>query len=233
MTGDRIGGVDGCRGGWFRVERLASGEIEPAILSTEELFASGCEFSVLTIDIPIGLPDVEPREVDRAARRLLAPRASSVFPAPVRAALDGVTYADACERSFAACGKKLSQQGFGILAKIREVDRCLRADEELARRVREVHPEVCFLFMNGAKPMPHPKKSLDGAMERLRLLEAHFGPVYSGLRAAVPTRYVASDDIVDALAALWSAERFRDGTHHTLPDTPSRDRFGLRMEMVA
>lgn len=226
-------GADGCRAGWLRIERLENGEVEAAVVSTDQLFASALEFAVLTIDIPIGLPDAGPRAVDGYARRLLGPRASSVFPCPVRAALDGVSYADACARSFAVCGKKLSQQAYAILPKIREVDGVLRSNEQFATRVREVHPEVCFYYLNAAKPMAYSKKTVDGASERLQLLEAYFGSVFSKLRATVSPREVASDDIVDALVALWSAERVRDGTNQVLPEMPACDRFGLRMEMVA
>ena len=167
----RIAGVDGCRAGWLRIERKANDKLEAATFSSAELFATAREFDVLTIDIPIGLTDTGRREVDTQARRLLGPRASSVFPAPVRAALDGVAYVDACERSFVACGKKLSKQTFAILPKIREVDIALRGSRQLQAGVREVHPEVCFYFLNSAQPMLYPKKSVEGALERLKLLE--------------------------------------------------------------
>lgn len=75
----RIAGADGCRAGWLRVERLADGELEAAVLSTDQLVANALEFAVLTIDIPIGLPDAGPRAVDVHARRLLGPRGSSVL----------------------------------------------------------------------------------------------------------------------------------------------------------
>ena len=39
-------------------------------------------------------------------------------------------------------GKKMSQQAFGILPKIREVDELLTANRTLVGRVVEVHPEV-------------------------------------------------------------------------------------------
>lgn len=215
------------------MERPPSGQLEAVVVSTDQLFATASEFAVLTIDIPIGLPERGPRSVDVSARRLLGPRASSVFPCPVRAALDGTSYSDACARSFTASGKKLSKQAFAILPKIREIDRVLRTSEECRARVREVHPEICFYYLNSLKPMAHSKKSKEGALERRELLEAHFGPVFDRLRATVPTRDVASDDILDALVALWSAERVLSGTNVVLPEVPECDRFGLRMEMVA
>jgi predicted RNase H-like nuclease len=39
--------------------------------------------------------------------------------------------------------------------------------------------------------------------------------------------------LLDALVALWSAQRVHSGQHECLPADPPRDRFGLRMEMVA
>ncbi|MFN2399112.1 MAG: DUF429 domain-containing protein, partial [Gemmatimonadaceae bacterium] len=53
------------------------------------------------------------------------------------------------------------------------------------------------------------------------------------LRASVSRREAADDDLLDALVALWSAERLVSGTSISLPPDPPRDRFGLRMEMVA
>jgi hypothetical protein len=44
---------------------------------------------------------------------------------------------------------------------------------------------------------------------------------------------VADDDILDAFAALWTAERIAPGEAVTLPEVPPRDRHGLPMEMVA
>ena len=230
---NRIAGIDGCPAGWLRIERLETGALQPAVLSTAELFADIDTFDVVTIDIPIGLADAGPRAVDSHARKLLGARASSVFPSPVRAALSGATYAEACSLSFTACGKRLSKQAFAIVPKIREVDDALRGNQEAAKRMREVQPEICFYFLNEHKPMAHSKKTPEGGLERLNLLERHFGPVFAGLRAIVPTRQATSDDISDALAALWSAERVRAGRNVLLPDHPARDSFGLRMEMVA
>jgi predicted RNase H-like nuclease len=156
-----------------------------------------------------------------------------VFPAPVRPALDGQSYLDACSRSAAACGKRVSKQAFAILPKISEVDKGLREDLPMAERVREVHPEVCFYFLNNKQTMAHPKKAAQGYLDRYRLLESHFGTVIADLRSQVQRRDATDDDLLDALVALWSAQRVRAGFHICLPPDPPRDRFGLRMEMVA
>jgi predicted RNase H-like nuclease len=140
---------------------------------------------------------------------------------------------DACARSAAACGKRLSNQTFAIIPKICEVDKGLREDYRLRERVREVHPEISFYYLNKEQPMGHPKKSGEGYFERHRLLENHFGAVVSGLRSQVARRDVSDDDLLDALVALWTAQRVHAGRHICLPADPPRDRFSLRMEMVA
>lgn len=45
-------------------------------------------------------------------------------------------------------------------------------------------------------------------------------------------RVAADDDLLDAFAALWTAERILRGEARTVPRIPPEDRFGLRMEMV-
>lgn len=230
----RIAGVDGCRGGWLLIGKERNGELEPMIVDTSELFVMIPAFSVVAIDIPIGLPDNGPREVDGFARRLLgSPRASSVFATPVRAALDADCYRDACARSEAACGSRLSKQGYAILPKIREVDELLRRSPALIGRIREVHPEVSFYFLNGGRPMLHGKKCAAGRTERVELLQNHFGSAFERLRDVLPRSVVAADDIADALVALWSAERVAATKHETLRGPTAHDRFGLPMEMVA
>ena len=120
-----VGGADGCPGGWVCIERdTITGDIFGDVFATtQDLMERGRYLAVLTVDIPIGLTDAEPRECDRQARRLLTSRrGSSVFPAPVRAALEGATYSECCDLSAAACGKRLTKQAHAILGRIREVD---------------------------------------------------------------------------------------------------------------
>ncbi len=229
-----IGGADGCRAGWVCIERdTITGDIFGQVFSsTRDLLERARYLAVLTLDIPIGLTDAEPRECDRAARRLLTSlRGSSVFPAPVRAALDAPSYLEACELSAVACGKRLSRQGYAIMGKIREVDAILRSDPELRSRVREVHPEVCFCAW-ASHPMQFGKKTHGGHSERLELVEEHFHGAFHRIRVDIPSRQAADDDILDAFAALWTAERIVRGMAITVPESPLEDRFGLRMEMV-
>jgi len=229
-----LGGADGCPSGLVCVERdTITGECFAELLTTTpQLLQRGRHLAVLTIDIPIGLTETGPRECDVAARRLLAPkRSSSVFPAPVRAALEGANYAEACAMSEAACGKRLSKQAHAIMRRIKEVDSILRAEPELQGRVREIHPEVCFYAWYG-HPMLNAKRTAEGRAERLVLVNEHFRGAFDQLRPTLPNRSVADDDLLDAFAALWTAERVLNGTSRTIPAMPPEDQFGLRMEMV-
>src|SRR5450759_4209884 len=98
-----IAGVDGCVAGWIVVQRdTESGRsswcMAPDFLSVLDVTRGA---GVVAVDIPIGLLDAAVpggRACDLMARALLGPkRASSVFPPPVRAALDCLTYPEALQ----------------------------------------------------------------------------------------------------------------------------------------
>src|SRR5512143_4090806 len=142
-----IGGADGCKGGWVLVTQdLRTGFVSWQRCSTaSELFYRSPELDIIALDIPIGLTEKGGRVCDQEARQLLkGGRASSVFPAPVRAVLSATAYAEACRIGTTVEGKKLSRQAWAIAPKIREVDDLLRRDPQLRAKTREVHPEVCF-----------------------------------------------------------------------------------------
>ncbi len=232
---NQIAGCDGCPAGWLLASRQVKGGVVTAALAetTRDLFAALADVAVLAIDIPIGLAEDGPRVCDVEARRLLGRRGSSVFPTPVRPVLRATSYRDACRRSARACGKMLSKQAYSILSRIREVDAELRFRPPAVTQVREVHPELCFATMSGGSPMAYPKRSLEGIEERLRWIERAFPGVFTAIRIRFRESQAANDDILDALAALWTAERIRAGTARTVPRDPPQDRHGLRMEMVA
>lgn len=224
-----IAGVDGCRAGWLAVIEDGSSRI----FSTFAELIAGLDAGTIAIDIPIGLTDAGPRECDLAARRILGPkRGSSVFPAPIRPALAAASYAEACAISRRVHGKALSAQGWGICRKIAEVDAALRARPELRERVVEVHPEVSFAQWNGA-PIVEGKKSLAGAARRRALVASHFGPeAFETVRRRYLRKEAASDDILDAFAALRTAERIARGEAVTIPTHPPSDSAGLPMRIV-
>jgi len=228
-------GVDGCPGGWV-VVGLDLGTCRVFWMRVEwldQIRWRDRRPAVIAIDIPIGLVDSGARACDLLARRLLGrPRSSSVFTAPIRPVLEASDYRDACRIRRAIDGKKMSKQAYNITPKIAKVDQELISSEALQAVTFEVHPEVSFYHLAGGRSMEHNKKKQAGIQERRNLLE----PVYMDAvqRALEAIRELGSgpDDILDAFAALWSAERICKGKAISLPPDPPFDVFGLPMRIV-
>jgi predicted RNase H-like nuclease len=229
-----IAGVDGCRGGWFRASlETASGELRFEVVRAAAELAREPHPAVVALDMPIGLPQAGPRACDREARLVLRERRSSVFPAPIRPALAARSQAEASEITRRADGRGVAAQAFGIFPKVRELDEALANDPALRAAIHEVHPEVCFWAWNGRRPMPWPKRARVGARERTALAEAWLGAgIVARARAGHTRHALAEDDILDAIAALWTAQRIAHGTAQTLPARPPRDASGLPMQIV-
>lgn len=227
-----VAGADGCRAGWVVVLAAGADTTVHVVRRFVDVLHTAADARVLAIDMPIGLLDrAVPggRDCDRRARRLLGRRACCVFTPPVRAALRAGDYAHALalnrRSSDAALG--ISIECFGLFAKLREVDTTLRRQPALARRVREVHPELAFRAMAGAPAGLPPKRSPGGRAERLALLERRFPAVREA--AARPPRGAAADDVIDAHAVCWSAARIAGGHAVCLPARPRHDTRGLPM----
>ena len=203
--------------------------LEISVVPTfQDLLARTETCAAVGVDIPIGLSDDSSRKADGEAREVLRPlRASSVFPAPVRAVLAATSYEEACALSFDAYGKKISKQTYAILPKIREADQAMRPD--LQKRVVEVHPEVSFCALNDMDPLAHSKRSPAGAQERELLLANVFE---DDLACKAVREGVWLEDFFDACAAAWTARRFALGKAERLPGKPQVDGRGLRMEIV-
>lgn len=231
-----VAGIDGCRSGWLcLVKDLSTGTVAAHVIANiTDLLALDPRPELVMVDVPIGLTDAGPRQCDLEARaHLRTPRSSSVFPAPIRATLIATSYLQACQIGETVDGRKLSQQAYSILPKIREVDSFLRSDPARQQWIREVHPEVCFWAWNGRKSMSSRKKSSCGKAEREALVKPRYGAAYPAARASLPRGQHGNDDLLDAFAALWSAERVVTGKVLVLPSTPPIDSCGLRMEIVA
>ena len=230
-------GVDGCKAGWFCIALDSNREIKWFVLPTlDELVTMAEDTDRIFVDIPIGLSDgKEERSCDKEARRRLGrPRSSSVFRAPVRAALNAGNYEEAKQISRGVTGKALSKQSWEILPKIREVDELLLGNAKGRRIVREVHPEICFWALAREKPMVHNKKKQQGINERIVVLEdirPSASEEYRQICNASLRKEVAQDDILDAMVAAITASGDL-ATFRTLPEQPMRDSFGLSMEMV-
>jgi predicted RNase H-like nuclease len=93
-----------------------------------------------------------------------------------------------------------------------------------------IHPELCFWAWNGNKSMAHSKRSPDGKVERRRLIGSFFGQAaVDEVRATHANSNVGLDDIHDAFAALWTAQRIAEGTASVIPQPTPRDSEELRM----
>ncbi|MGA3118260.1 MAG: DUF429 domain-containing protein [Syntrophobacteraceae bacterium] len=230
-----ICGVDGCRAGWIAVFKdLDAGDVFWDVFPTFVQLASNTPApQIIAVDIPIGLPDRGPRDCDFEARKKLGRRGCCVFPAPIRPVLDAKSYKEACQVQFDAEKKKMSRQAWSIVPKIREVDTLLRENPELRSRIREVHPEVSFFYMNRHSPLADSKKTEAGQAQRLNLLHPSFGTFLNSTLLARKQLGCARDDILDAFAALWTTERIVRGTASRIPNLPRVDSFGLSMEIVA
>ncbi len=199
--------------------------------SARALFEARPRAALIGIDIPIGLADAGPRACDRDARARLGPRRASVVPSPVRPALAAPTRARADRLTRSIDGRGVGAQAFAIYARVREVDELLRESPAHRRRAAEVHPELSFLEQNGRRPLPS-KHEAAGLRARRRLVSSVVGRgAYRELRGCVPPRLAADDDLLDALAVLWSARRIRRGRALGLPDPAPRDRYGLPMQI--
>lgn len=240
----KVAGVDGCKAGWLVASISATVEETGELrypLAVEDIRISPhfadvllrtYDCTLVCVDIPIGLSDgPEPRACDAAARKLLGRRASSVFTPPVRACLSARSYCDAAAIHRKSAGKGLSKQSFYIMDKIRQVDELLTP--AMQTRIREIHPEVTFCVLNGSRPLGHNKKTLAGRNERIALLTELFPAAVGMIETAVRAREVGADDILDALAAAWTAAQAALGQAATLPEQPERDGRGLRMEILA
>lgn len=208
-----VAGVDGCRSGWVVATWANPGQdgaLRLEVVSHFDEVATRVvdgELGVVAVDMPIGLADSKPRQCDRAARRLLGPRRSSVFPTPVRTVLACSTYPDALEASRRACGVGLPKQSWFLVPKLRELDDVMRR-VRLVDAILEVSPELAFAALAGA-PLVDPKRSADGLRARRELL----APLFPGLDGLLATRYpgTAPDDLLDACALAWSARRLQLG----------------------
>ena len=221
-------GVDGCRAGWIAAGRRAGGAIEIRVFTGfAELLATWAGIPI-AIDMPIGLATCGPRASDLLVRSCLGPRRASVFPPPPRAALCARSYTEACELRRQVEGKAVSAQAWGIFAKIAEVDALMTP--ELQELVIEAHPELCFTMMNGRTPSSFGKKTEGGRQERISLLERHLSGAVAPLSSRRPPGS-AADDLLDALAVLWTAERYQRREALRLPEIVERDERGLRMEI--
>lgn len=212
---DAVVGVDAYKGGWVAVA-LGNRSVERCgvYAGFHELLDDHHGASVIGVDIPIGLPSLSARQADALARSFVGPRRSSVFPTPPRMVLEAASYSEALGvcKSLEVAG--ISRQSFGLAPKILEIDAIARRDD----RIYEVHPEVSFRGMAG-QPLKYSKKSWNGASLRRLVLAQHdiILPEDLGAAGLAPV-----DDVLDAAAAAWTADRISRGKAVSLPSPPEQ-----------
>ncbi|MDA3039434.1 MAG: DUF429 domain-containing protein [Actinomycetota bacterium] len=236
-------GVDGCPGGRWATVRASEDQDSPVRASEDragsirltvevvsaldglvEELRTG-RIAAIAVDMPIGLLDVHPRPADVAARALLGPRRSSVFPTPVRATLGSSTYAEACDRSRGVCGKALSKQAYHLLDRIELLDRLVSPLDQ--DRLVESHPELAFLRLNGS-PLEFSKHTREGLDVRLDLLASELPR--SAIAGVLDTSAAPRADLLDALALVTTARRIVRGEEVRLGSTV--DPSGKRAEVA-
>jgi predicted RNase H-like nuclease len=118
-------------------------------------------------------------------------------------------------------------QAFAIYQRVLEIDQLLASGSLPQTQFREVHPEVCFWALNADVPVIPGKKTPEGRAIRKRLLtdclggEGPLSDIEGLARKGYGARrtVLGDDDILDALAALWTAERVSRGRRRRFPRT--------------
>jgi predicted RNase H-like nuclease len=238
-----LAGVDGCAGGWIAAfVRPEDGEARVRIVPHfADVLSAPERPEIVAVDMPIGLPErvgIGGRAAENCVRPLLGARQSSVFSVPSRAAIYAADYGEACSVAAATSDppRKVSKQLFNIAAKIREVDECLRMNSRAAKRVFEVHPELAFWRMNGARALTEPKKVKSRPYEPGMALRRGLligGGLPADVVNVLAPKGAAADDLLDALACAAVARRIHAGTAEPFPNPPPRDAFGLAMAIWA
>lgn len=215
----RVLGVDAWVGGWVGVE-LVDGAFARAVSATRlpELIALD-DYAAVAVDVPLGLFETGLRNADAAARKLLGRRASSVFTTPPRRVLREDSYPVANTVHRRLTGQGLSRQSFALRPRILEAEAIYDA---ASTPMYEVHPELSFTAM-GAAPLASKKKTWRGQWDRVDRLASAGIVIPADIGAAADA---APDDILDAAAAAWSAERIAAGRGVPVPDPPQVNERG-------
>ena len=219
----QIIGIDGCKRGWFSVWQNPDDTIQSSIFSTlnhlKDFFNDEAHL-IIGIDMPVVLSDFIPREADQLARKLLSKKASSVFTAPTPEMLEQPNYERASYVSKRLFGKSMSLQSWYLFPKIKDVQTIIH-DAHI--NLYEIHPELSFRAMNHEEVILESKKSKEGFEIRNNLLRRHFESFdFESIRNLYPRKDVMDNDILDALAVLWSTKRIQANEASFLPKIPEK-----------
>lgn len=228
-------GVDGCKGGWIAAA-IKDGELSVKKYSSfADLVSNYVNFDNMLVDMVIGLPsNVQQYEKrpDFAARRIIAPRTSTIFAVPARQAVYETSKEKQREANQEALGLGLSAQTIAIIPKMREVDEFLSEHPTYKNVIKESHPEVGFARLNGKVVMSN-KSNQEGMIERVNVLSAYFPHLTEEfILSSAKSMGCNPDDILDAICLAVTANLDVQGKAEVIPENVSTDDRGLRMQMV-
>ena len=207
-------GVDAYALGWVGVE-LRDGSFGRAMLASTlyEIVVASSGATVIGVDIPLGMLPDRWRAADTLAADQLGPRRGSVFRVPPRAVWQEADFAAANRRCRELTGAGLSRQSWALRPKLLEANAIW---ERHPRLLFEAHPEVSFRQMAG-EPLAYAKKSWTGQARRRDLLAGHGITLPDQIG---PAGQAPPDDILDAAAVAWTAQRMATGKAQSHPDPP-------------
>ena len=221
----RVIGLDGFSKGWVAV--LLDGDCHEIRFCRGITEALSIGFDRAAIDIPIGMTDDGERPCDRLARERLRPHSSRVFTGARRWLWEEFSDPDAANQDALRRGqKRVSRQLWHLGPKIMEADAFVR--DHRAHDIREAHPELVFLRLNGGRPLPS-KKSEEGLYLRRKLLKRDgIRNIDKWLAAERIGTGAKADDVLDACAVAIAA---RDVSGCVPEGMAPRDACGLPMQI--
>jgi len=216
-----IFGIDGCRFGWVVAEEKTKGHLSIQLIESLNYLESVISKKAIAgIDIPLAIHKKGFRMADAEARVLLKSRASTIFSAPAKETLLSDNYNDACAINESICGKKISKQSWFLFSKIKEA-RTIFCQAHKKIKLYEVHPELSFMAMNDMRVIELGKKTDEGFKMRHKLVKKLFSKFdFEQTRANFKRCDVADDDILDAIAVLWSTQKIVANIASYVPKKP-------------
>ncbi|NTE04372.1 DUF429 domain-containing protein [Agrobacterium tumefaciens] len=230
-------GIDGCRYGWVTAcYESETVELFKNIAEVWAYFGKDCDF---LIDIPLGLPSakIPNRTCEQEARAILPKgRKSSLFPVPCREAFATDSYSEANEINKRILNKGLPKQTWFIMPKIQELDELLISNQEARLHFKEAHPEISFQLLNSGEPLMASKKTKEGIVERLSILQQFNSRTKNLYQSAInlfKRTAVAPDDILDALCLsamqIIIQQNGKLSQQYTFPQQPILDEHQIEM----
>ena len=192
--------------------------------------------SRIFIDIPIGLSSKSiQRKIDQKLREKLPKgKKSSVFNAPCRQAVRANNYIQAKEINKKILSKSISIQSWNITNKIKEVDEFLIKNKNKQLNIHESHPELCFINLNSGVPLKNNKKTKQGVIERVSILNKFIKNTEDILEKnyhQYKNENIKRDDILDAISLAISVKKWSENGKRKITQCPGYDEKGLPFEI--